>query len=164
MLVLRSGIDPQAVQEREYRSIHDSLELAMLGLKAAPTPGIAIPIFPPGANGVAPPILVYRPDQPADPKRKYLWPTGVRMRLDSPPRCHPQLADVSITLYIVEGVKKADALASQGVCVIAVSGVGCFGGNPEEGIPILGDWEHVELYGRNVRIAFDSDAGGATPM
>ena len=45
------------------------------------------------------------------------------MRVDCPPRCRPGLADPAVPLWITEGQKKADALASRGLCAIALLGV-----------------------------------------
>ena len=89
------------------------------------------------------PLVVYRPDTapigPDGKTRKYLYPTGQRQRLDCPPRCQPLLANPSVPLWVTEGQKKADALASHGACALAVLGV--------ENWRILGDWQHVKLRG-----------------
>ena len=70
---------------------------------------------------------VYRPDMPrfnAEGKSiKYELPRGASMRLDCPPRCQALLGDPTVALYITEGQKKADALASQGACALALLGV-----------------------------------------
>ena len=50
------------------------------------------------------------------------------------------------------------ALASRGVCTIALSGVrGYRGTNEHGGKVILPDWEHVALNGREVYVVYDSD-------
>jgi hypothetical protein len=76
-----------------------------------------------------------------------------------PPSVQPLLGNPSVELWITEGVKKGDALASQGLCTIAlVGGVWGFRGTNEHGGKvILPDWEHVALNGRLVYVVFDSD-------
>src|SRR5262249_5016323 len=62
-------------------------------------------------------------------------------------------------IWITEGVRKGDALASQGLCTIAlIGGVWGFRGTNEHGGKvILPDWESVALNDRLVYVAFDSD-------
>ena len=68
------------------------------------------------------------------------------------------LADPSIPLWITEGQKKADALASHGLCSIALFGVAGFKGkNVFGGVTFLADWDYVALNDRRVLIVFDSD-------
>src|SRR5215213_6013427 len=76
-------------------------------------------------------------------------PAGTPVRLSVPPRAVPMMRDVQRTLYITEGDKKADALASVGECCISLQGVQCW--------QALEDWEEVKLYGREAVIAFDAD-------
>jgi hypothetical protein len=45
------------------------------------------------------------------------------MRLDCPPRCRALLGDPATLLWITEGQKKADALASAGATALALLGV-----------------------------------------
>ncbi|MDQ5827339.1 MAG: DUF3854 domain-containing protein, partial [Chloroflexota bacterium] len=59
------------------------------------------------------------------------------------------MRDAQKTLYVTEGDKKADALASVGECCISLQGVQCW--------RVLEDWEEVKLYGREAVIAFDAD-------
>ena len=126
--------------------------------------------------GIIPPLPlhVYRPDAPRSfdekgkgrlpdgtyPQRvaKYEAPQGAAMRLDCPPTCRSSLRDPSVPLWITEGQKKADALASHGFCALALLGVWNWRGrNGLGGLTALADWEAVALNGRQVRIVFDSD-------
>jgi hypothetical protein len=86
-------------------------------------------------------------------------PKGEKMRLDVPPRCRADIGDPSIPLWITEGQKKADALASLGLCAIALLGVWNFiGTNDRGGKVFLSDFLDIALNnGRPVRIVFDSD-------
>jgi hypothetical protein len=126
--------------------------------------------------GIIPPLPlhVYRPDAPRSfdekgkgrlpdgtyPQRvaKYEAPQGAAMRLDCPPTCRSSLRDPSVPLWITEGQKKADALASHGFCALALLGVWNWRGrNGLGGLTALADWEAVARNGRQVRIVFDSD-------
>lgn len=64
----------------------------------------------------------------------------------------------SVPLWISEGQKKADALASKGLCAIALLGVWNFVGRNEfGGNTFLADWQYVALKNREIRLVFDSD-------
>jgi hypothetical protein len=72
--------------------------------------------------------------------------------------CQPQLADPRVPLWITEGQKKAAALASRGLCAVALLGVWNFKGKNEFGAAtFLADWDYIALTGREVRIVFDLD-------
>jgi putative DNA primase/helicase len=94
--------------------------------------------------------------------RKYEAPVGQPSRLYFPAGVGPEvLADNTVPLVIVEGEKKAIALAQAGFIAIAVSGVWSWckksdaDGRPKELIP---DFDQIVLDGRVVIIIFDSDA------
>ena len=80
-------------------------------------------------------------------------------RLDVPPRCQPHIGDPMTPLWITEGQKKGDALASIGVeRVIALGGVWSWRGrNADGGLTALGDWDDVAIKGSFVVSCFDSD-------
>jgi hypothetical protein len=68
------------------------------------------------------------------------------------------LGDPKTPLWITEGSKKADALASHGACVISLTGVWGFKGKNEFGaITLLSDWDRIAIKDRLVYLAFDSD-------
>ncbi|WP_170285440.1 phage/plasmid primase, P4 family [Micromonospora palomenae] len=66
----------------------------------------------------------------------------------------PAIQDPEIPLWITEGIKKADALTSRGVCTVGLDGVF----NWRNSHATLGDWEDVRLKGREVTVCFDADA------
>ena len=161
-----SGINAEVITERGYRSIAGSADISLLKEQgfsreqwSRQTPGLLLPLWTTdGKNG----LMVYRPDTPRLSKDgkpiKYELPKGAGARLDCPPRCQPKLADPSIPLWITEGQKKADALASHGCCAIAVLGVWNFKGkNPFGASTWLADWNFIGLQNREVRLVFDSD-------
>ena len=80
------------------------------------------------------------------------------MALDVHPLIRDQLRDPAIPLWITEGIFKADAAISTGLCCVAVLGVWNWRGTNElGGKTALADWEAVALNGRTVYLVFDSD-------
>jgi hypothetical protein len=70
------------------------------------------------------------------------------------PRNRDKIADPTVELWIIEGIKKGDSLTSRGLCVVSLTGVF----NWRSQLGTLGDWEDVPLKGRSVTICFDADA------
>ena len=80
------------------------------------------------------------------------------MWLDVPPPVRAQLGNPKIPLWITEGISKADAAVSQGMCCIALIGVWNWRGrNDDGGLTALADWELIHLKERDVYLVFDSD-------
>jgi hypothetical protein len=164
MLVQESGIAPEIVQQRGYRTVTVQAELRRLGfgLTQSSTPALLIPLYGPTGD-----IAGYqaRPDQPRNldgRSLKYEMPSGARMVLDVHPAARSLLGDPSVPLFITEGTKKGDALVSRGVCAVALLGVwGWRGRNNADGLTALPEWESIALKGRHgprdVYIVFDSD-------
>lgn len=158
-----SGITIDVIRERGYKSVLGKKSLQDAGFSKAQqrAPGILIPL-----HGVDSSIIghQYRPDHPReDPKRgrviKYENPTGSSVRLDVPPRCREQLGDPSVPIFFTEGIKKDDALASQGACAVGLTGVWGFKGkNVFGGIAILADFDYIAFKDRLVYLVFDSDS------
>jgi hypothetical protein len=159
-LLRASAISDEVATARGYRSMEQKARLTELGFSHAQArvPALLIPII-----GVHGDIVLYqlRPDTPRirDGKAvKYETPTGARMALDVPPACRAALADPRIPLFVTEGVRKADAAASAGLCCVALLGVWNYRGTNEAGgSTALADWESVALKERVVHIVFDSD-------
>lgn len=156
-----SAISPEVISERGYRTILDKRELEKLGFSKNQlrVPGLLIPQWK--VNGVQT-NNQFRPDHPRSNGNrkviKYENPTGSVILLDCPPRCQKMVADPSIPLWITEGSKKADALASLGVCTISLTGVWGFKGKNEFGsVTMLADWDYIVLKNRDIYLAFDSD-------
>lgn len=103
--------------------------------QAEPYPGLVLPVWPP--DGREPTLYVLRPDRPRadehEKPRKYEVPAGVRLRLDCPPRCQRHMGDPLVPLWITEGQKKADALASHDFCALALLGVSAWRGTNAHG-------------------------------
>jgi len=163
MLREGSAISDEVIEARGYRSITDGGELEAYGFaQKQRRPGLLIPLHTTDAgNG----FHVLRPDHPRELKSdghyrsiKYESPKGVGTRLDCPPICRPKLGDPSIPLWITEGQKKADSLASKGLCAVALLGVwNTKGRNAWGGNTFLADWDYIALKRREVGLVFDSD-------
>ena len=156
-----STISTEVIHERGYHSVLGKKQLIDLAFSKAQqrTPGILIPLYAPDGS---PAGYQYRPDSPRiSPKGrpiKYENPPGSSVRLDCPPHCQPLLKDPSVPLWITEGVKKADALASKDACAISLTGVWGFKGKNElGGVTFLADWDYIALKNRTIYLAFDSD-------
>ena len=162
MLLDESGITPDVVEARGYRTIEKKVDLKSLGFaeRQCNPPGLLIPIYSPTAEIVT---YQFRPDQPRIGKDgkpvKYETPSGSRMVLDVHPFAREKLGNPSVPLFITEGIKKGDALVSRGLCAVTLLGVWSWRGTNEHGGKVaLSEWDYVALNnGRRVYIVFDSD-------
>jgi hypothetical protein len=161
-LIQASAVSDEVAHARGYRTVTIRADLERLGFSRAQqnVPALLIPIW-----SVAGEIVLYqvRPDQPRIDKHgkvvKYETPGKSCMALDVPPTIQKLIGDPSKPLFITEGVRKADAAASLGLCCIGLLGVWNWRGtNPLGGKTVLPDWESIALRDRDVYIAYDSDA------
>jgi hypothetical protein len=159
-LLRASAISDAVATARGYRSVTKKAELLRLRFseRQARVPALLLPVW-----DVTGRIALYqaRPDEPrveTGKVIKYETQLGARMTIDVPPSIRGQLGDPSIPLWISEGIRKADAAVSAGLCCIALLGVWNWRGTNELGGKVaLADWESIALNGRVVYIAFDSD-------
>ena len=159
-LLSASAITGEVAKARGYRSVEQKARLTELGFSStqARVPALLIPIW-----NVQGEIALYqtRADDPRIVEGKavkYEIPRGSRMVLDVPPPCHQNLRNPKVPLFVTEGVRKADAAASVGLCCIALLGVWNFRGTNEQGgKTALPDWESIALNDRQIYIVFDSD-------
>ena len=156
-----SGIARDIATARGYRTLTRPEEVEALGFAdfqaatARKAPVLAIPLWTVQGQQVGWQI---RPDQPriaTDKKTKkkkaakYETPYQGQVSLDVHPRVQPLLRDPTVPVWVTEGVKKGDALATHGACAIALMG-GVWGFKVPE-------WESVPLTHRTIRIVYDSD-------
>ena len=148
--------------ERKHESVLGEKRLKDLGFSKAQrqTPGILMPLW--GVDGKGVVGYQFRPDNPRLNAKgkpvKYETPLGASNHLDCPPRCQKQLKDPLIPLWITEGIKKVDCLATLGETVLGVTGVWNWKGKNEVGgITITNDFDYIALNGRTVYIVYDSD-------
>jgi len=144
-----SGISVDVIRERGYRSVLGRQEMEKLCFSSSQrhTPGILIPLWSVDGKKAG---FQFRPDHPRAASRsrsvKYESPRGSGNRLDCPPRCQQILGNPQVPLWITEGSKKVDALASREACAISVTGVWGFKGkNQFGGITFLADWDYIAL-------------------
>lgn len=155
-----SGLSQEIIAQRGYRSVTKRAELRHLGFgeQQCSVPALLLPIHTAMGD-----IGGYqsRPDQPRmrkDRVVKYETLNEMRMVLDVHPSVRHLLKNPAAPLFITEGVKKGDALASQGCCAVALLGVWNWRGTNDEGGKLaLPDWESIALNGRQIYIVFDSD-------
>lgn len=159
--LLGSAISPDVIKQRGYRTVMGKAELKQLGFSKTQqrTPGLLIPLHAPDGS---PAGFQFRPDKPRlnekDKLIKYENAIGEGLRLDMPPSCQAQRGNPETELWFTEGAKKADALASKGICAVNLSGVWGFKGKNEFGATtFLADFDLLGLKGRRVFLAFDSD-------
>src|SRR5215218_2205326 len=126
MLLEESRISAEVVAQRGYRTVEDAQELHELGFAdyQVRPPGLLIPVRGTGSEVL---FSRFRPDTPRLRKNgkpaKYEQPQGTGVILDVPPSVQDGLRDVERRLWIGEGEKKADSLASLGEVAISILGV-----------------------------------------
>jgi len=155
MLLVESGISPEVVRERGYKTARRRSQLRRLFPEwQRRAPSLFIPVYSPDEVTESAQIRPVTPRKGKNGKvQKYENASGSQCILDVHPRNRDALADTARPLFVVEGVKKGDALTSRGEVAISIVGVWNWtrGGKP------LPCWEHVALDGRVVYVAFDSD-------
>lgn len=165
MLHTASAIADAVIEARGYRSLDRPAAVEALGFpewqarsaKAAPV--LVIPLWDVHGKQSG---WQLRPDRPRKRKGepvKYETMKGSRLSLDVHPSVQPLLGNPQVPLWVTEGVKKGDALASAGACAVALMGGvdGFRGTNEHGGKTILPEWEHIALNGRRVIVVYDSD-------
>ena len=85
---------------------------------------------------------------------KYESPSGAPLVVDVPEFTRGRMKDLGASLWITEGMKKTDALVSQGMATVGLTGVF----NWRSRMGALGDWEDIPLKERPVVLCFDADA------
>lgn len=172
-VIVESAVTADVAGERGYRTLTGTGEdrdlLESLGFKPYvwsrddAYPGLLIPTY--GMDG----HVNGHQYKPAVPRKgrlkqdgthalvKYETPKGAPLVIDVPPYTAERLrANPGASLWMTEGVKKVDALVSQGMATIGFTGV--FNWRNSHGV--LGDWETIPLKGRSVVLCFDADAAG----
>ncbi|MEZ4503005.1 MAG: DUF3854 domain-containing protein [Dehalococcoidia bacterium] len=155
-----SGLDNVSIEERGYFTAERKSQLADLGFSRAQqlVPALVLPVISPHGEVV---LYQARPDRPRVKNAKavkYETLPGASMALDVPPRSRPLLGDPSIPLFVTEGIKKGDSLATRGLCAVALLGVWNWRGTNDRGGKVaLPEWESIALNDRQVFIVFDSD-------
>ncbi len=153
MLLEESGISPEIVACRGYQTVTKRSELEEFPSWQRRL-GLYVPIHSPDGETVR---CQLRPDKPRKEGPKYETPHHGGYILDCNPRMLAAVRDPGRDLWVTEGSKKVDALASHGEPCIGLMGVHMFAVAGTEGKVPLDCWRHVPLEKRLVRVAFDSD-------
>ena len=164
-LLRASAISDEIIDERGYFTADRKAELRDLGFAdfQRSVPALVIPLW-----GAAGQFAGYqsRPDRPRQDAQgdivKYETPAGASPALDVPARCRAELGDPDAPLWITEGARKVDAAATAGLCAVSLSGVDAWHcrlpANYGGASVVLPDFVRVPWEGREVVLAFDSDA------
>lgn len=161
MLRDESAITDAIIAARGYRTATKKSALKDLGFSDTQcrVPALVLPVY-----SVAGTIAFHqiRPDEPRaghDGKPiKYETPSKTRMAVDAHPSMRQHLGNPQRPLFITEGIRKADAAVSKGLCCIAVLGVWNWRGTNDDGGKVaLPDWESIALNEREIYLVFDSD-------
>jgi Domain of unknown function (DUF3854) len=153
MLFEESGIDPAVAEERGYRSVERRTELTEYP-EWQRRLGLYIPTYSPDGETTG---CLLRPNRPRKESLKYEAPQGSGVSVDVHPRAREEVRTGDGDLFVVEGVKKADALVSRGVAAVALAGVWMAHvpkSKPKKPLPC---WDHVRIKGRRVFVIYDSD-------
>lgn len=165
-----SAVSPEVAEARGYESLEDTAEsrdrLSALGFRPFvwdredAYPGLLVPMH--NAHGE----LAGAQFKPAVPRTrvkesngervaiKYETPNGAPLAVDVPAFTRQHMTNLDLTLWITEGMKKTDALVSQGLPALGLTGVF----NWRNKLGTLGDWEDIPLKGRPMALCFDADA------
>jgi Domain of unknown function (DUF3854) len=153
MLFEESGIHHGVAEERGYRTVKRRAELEEFP-EWQRRLGLYIPTYSPDGETTGCQI---RPHKPRKPELKYESPQGSRVIVDVHPRTRQEVRSGDGDLFVVEGVKKADALLSCGAAAVALTGVWMAHVPKSRPKRLLPCWDHVRLADRRVFIVFDSD-------
>lgn len=167
-IIVSSAITPEVAEARGYRTLLDTGEardeLADAGfsrqqIREESFPLLLIPMrgMDGGVRGYqikpATPRTRMKDDQTRTPI-KYETPFKAPLVVDVPGFTRQALQSETTPLWVTEGMKKTDALVSQGLAAVGLTGV--FNWRNKQGV--LGDWEEIPIKGRPVVLCFDADA------
>jgi len=154
ILEVESSISPEYIAGRGYYTASRLVDVPEEFKGRQRRLGLVIPTYSPsGATGFR-----LRPNNRISPGRKYEQPYGVGSIVDVHPFNLERVQDPRVELWVTEGEKTADSLASRGECVISIPGVHNFAAKGTAGAEGLQCWEHVPLHGRTVTVVYDADA------
>lgn len=158
MLYEESGINPDVVAERGYETVtrrSDLLEFGKKQRRAGPdAPALRVPMYSP--DGITR-LSQIRPHTPRVPGLKYETPAGADLIIDVHPRMRDRVSRGDEPLLVTEGCKTGDAATSRDIPTVVLAGVWGWCVPGEKPYKLRPCWDHVNLEGREVNIAFDSD-------
>lgn len=158
MLFDESGLDPGVVAERGYETVTSRSQL--LDFKkyqrraSADAPALRVPMYSP--DGITR-LSQIRPHTPRKDSLKYETPTGADLIIDVHPRMRDRVRHGDEPLLTTEGCKTGDAATSRDIPTVVLAGVWGWCVPGKKPYKLRPCWDHVNLEGREVNIAFDSD-------
>ena len=154
-----SGISPDVIAARGYWTASRRSEVPAAFSGWQHVAGLVIPTHSP-ASGVGGYQLKPRKPIPRKGKKgpKYETPTKAPVTLDANPLMLEEVRHGFSELWVTEGCKKVDALASRGIAAVGMTGVEMFAVKGTKGTEPLPCWRHVRLGGRPVVVVYDADA------
>jgi hypothetical protein len=154
-----SGIAPHVAAARGYRTIHRRSEVPGQFAEWQRRLGLLVPIHSPDGQTKGHQL---KPNKPIWRKNgsapKYETPAGSGITLDVNPMMLDEVRHGGGDLWVTEGCKKVDSLASRGEPAVGFIGVWNMAVPGTKGKAPLPCWKHVRLRGRRVIIVFDADA------
>lgn len=169
-IIVSSAIDPATATARGYRTLTDTpearQELEDFGFSRAQIREESFPLLLIPMHGMDGAVRGYQ-IKPATPRErakedgtrtpiKYETPFKAPLVVDVPEFTRTALQSETTPLWVTEGMKKTDALVTQGMAAVGLTGV--FNWRNRQGV--LGDWEEIPIKGRPVVLCFDADAAG----
>jgi Domain of unknown function (DUF3854) len=153
MLFKESGIDPNVIAERGYRTVKRRVELEEFP-EWQRRLGLYVPMFSP--DGITQGCQL-RPDRPRKGGPKYETPVGASPVVDVHPRMLEEVRHGTGPLLITEGAKTGDAATSRGIPTVVLAGVWMWCEPKVRPYRLKPCFDHIRLEGREVFAAFDSD-------
>jgi hypothetical protein len=154
-----SDIALHVAAARGYRTIRHRSEVPDEFADWQRRPGLLVPTHSPDGQTKGHQLKPNEPIRRKDGSApKYETPTGSTVALDVNPLMLEAVQQGEGDLWITEGCKKVDSLASRGEPAVGFIGVWNMAVPKTKGTVPLPCWQHVRLRGRRVIIVFDADA------
>src|SRR5215218_5765240 len=154
-----SDISDEVIAARGYRTIRHRSEVPDEFADWQRRLGLLVPTYSPDRVTSGHQL---RPNRPIKRKNgnapKYETATGSRITLDVNPLMLEEVRGGDGDLWLTEGCKKVDSLASRGIPAVGIIGVWNFAEPGSKSRIPLSCWNHVRLRGRRVIIVYDADA------
>ena len=155
-----SGISNEVIEARGYQSIAKG-DCELYGFDWWQCrDGLLVPLWGTDGHIKGHQLRAYEPriKKGSTKPIKYETPSGQGNFLDINPLMLDLVKKNNQVIWITEGAKKSDSLASIGIPCISLKGVwGWRGTNEHQGKTAVGDWEDISIKGNPFVIAFDND-------
>jgi hypothetical protein len=154
-----SSIADEVIAARGYRTIWRRSEVPDEFADWQRRLGLLVPTHSPDGKTKGHQLKPTKPIRRKDGRKpKYETPADSAITLDVNPLMLEEVRHGDGDLWITEGCKKVDSLASRGEPAVGFIGVWNMAVPKTKGTVPLPCWQHVRLRGRRVIIVFDADA------